>query len=354
MRAAAVIPATLGFEGIRKAFNGVNALVDVSFTAREGEVICLLGASGCGKSTLLRLAAGIETPDSGRILLDGREIAGPSVLLPPEDRGIGLVFQDYALFPHLDALHNVSFGLRNLDPREAKAVADAALRRVGLGHRLRAMPHELSGGEQQRVALARAIVPRPRVLLMDEPFSNLDSRMRDAVREDTIALLRETGATALIVTHDPEEAMRIADRIFLMRAGQIIQAGPARELYTGPADLESARFFCDLNEVEGEFRDGRLVTPLGAFLAPGHPEGRPGILAIRPQSIRLSAPLCGLPGRVIERRFLGESEMFEVAVAGLDRSLRVRLPANATIPPGREVGVEILAPEVLVFAANPA
>jgi iron(III) transport system ATP-binding protein len=329
-------------------------VVDVSFTAGEGEVICLLGASGCGKSTLLRLAAGIETPDRGRILLDGREIAGDGVLVPPEARGIGLVFQDYALFPHLDALQNVAFGLRNLDRREAMAVADAALRRVGLGHRLRAMPHELSGGEQQRVALARAIVPRPRVLLMDEPFSNLDRRMRDSVREETIALLRETGATALIVTHDPEEAMRVADRILLMRAGRIVQAAPARALYTHPVDLDAARFFCDLNEVDGEFRQGRLVTALGSFAAPGHVEGGQGILAIRPQSIRLSAPLCGFPGRIIEKRFLGESELYEVAVAGLDRTLRVRLPANALVPPGREVGVEILAPEVLVFAANPS
>lgn len=354
VRASAVIPARLGFAGVAKAFEGVDVLRDVSFTAREGEVICLLGPSGCGKSTLLRLAAGIETPDRGTITLDGQEMAGPKSFVPPEKRGIGLVFQDYALFPHLDALHNVGFGIRNLEKRETLSVADAALRRVGLGHRMRAMPHELSGGEQQRVALARAIVPRPRVLLMDEPFSNLDSRMRDAVRDETIALLRETGATALIVTHDPEEAMRIADRIVLMREGRIVQAGTAREIYRQPVDIEAARFFCDLNEVEGVVRDGKLRTSLGDFDAPGLPEGTAGIAAMRPQGVRLGPPHCGLPGRIIADRFLGEVDHFDVVVQGLDRPIKARLRGAAGLRTGTNVGVEISVSEVLVFAANPA
>jgi iron(III) transport system ATP-binding protein len=353
-RASAVIPATLGFEGVTKRFGGVAAVADFTFTAKPGEVICLLGPSGCGKSTLLRLAAGIEAPDEGRILLDGQEIAGPKTFLPPEKRGIGLVFQDYALFPHVDALHNVGFGIRNLDKREVFAVADAALRRVGLGHRLRAMPHELSGGEQQRVALARAIVPRPRVLLMDEPFSNLDSRMRDAVREETIALLRETGATAFIVTHDPEEAMRIADRIVLMRAARIVQSGSARDIYERPGDIEAARFFCDLNEVEGVVRDGRVVTPLGDFIDPSIEEGQGVIVAIRPQGIQLRAPDCGIPGRIIAHRFLGEVDHVDVAVQGLERPLRARLRGAGRLKAGQNVGVEIAAAEVLVFAVKPA
>lgn len=354
VRASAVIPARLSFEGLTRRFGAIEAVNEISFVAEEGEVLCILGASGCGKSTLLRLAAGIEAPDSGRILLDGQEIAGPKRFVPPENRGIGLVFQDYALFPHLDALGNVMFGLSNLSSREALAVADAALRRVGLGHRLRARPHELSGGEQQRVALARAIVPRPRVLLMDEPFSNLDRRMRDSVREDTIALLRETGATALVVTHDPEEAMRIADRIVLMRAGRLVQIAPSHEIYSAPADLDTARFFCDINEVEGLARAGRLETPLGAFPAPQLAEGARGIAAIRPQSIRLVDPGLGLPGRVRLRRFLGEVEQLELAVQGLDLPLRARLPAGRASAAGPDVGVEIRAREVLVFAAKDA
>jgi iron(III) transport system ATP-binding protein len=349
LRASAVIPASLAFEGVTLSYAGVEAVSGVSFTVGEGEVIGLLGPSGCGKSTLLRLAAGIEVPDSGRILLDGREIAGPSRFVEPEERGIGLVFQDYALFPHLDALGNAMFGLSDLPKREALAIADAALRRVGLGARLRAMPHELSGGEQQRVALARAIVARPRVLLMDEPFSNLDRRMRDQVREQTIAVLRETGATALVVTHDPEEAMSIADRIALMRAGRLVQIASAREIYERPVDLDVARFFCDLNEVEARVAGGRIETPLGNFPVPGRAEGEIAVAAVRPQSIRLKPAGFCLPGRVLARRFIGEAEIVDIAVEGLERPLRARHPGGFEARPGADIGVEIAQDEVLIF-----
>ncbi|MBN8534981.1 MAG: ABC transporter ATP-binding protein [Rhizobiales bacterium] len=354
IRASAVIPAALGFESVGKRFGEIEAVEDVSFVAQAGEVICLLGPSGCGKSTLLRLASGIERPDSGRILLDGREIAGPGAFVPPEHRGVGLVFQDFALFPHLDVIGNVMFGLSNLDHRTALAVADNALRRVGLSDRLRARPGDLSGGEQQRVALARAIVPRPRVLLMDEPFSNLDKRMRDLVRDETIALLRETGATALIVTHDPEEAMRIADRIVLMRKGRVVQVGEASAIYREPVDLAAARFFCDLNEVPGLVKSGKLETPLGAFPAPGLAEGAAGIAAIRPQSIRIRAPGFCLPGRVLERRFLGEIDLLDLAVQGFEAPLRMRGRDIMAAGPGADVGVDIDAREVLVFGTQEA
>lgn len=350
LRAAAVIPASLTFENVTRRFDGNAAVSGVSFTAGNGEVICLLGPSGCGKSTLLRLAAGIEVPDEGRILLDGREIAGPERFVEPEDRGIGLVFQDYALFPHLDALENTRFGLGDLAKREALTIADSALRRVGLGHRLRAMPHELSGGEQQRVALARAVVPRPRVLLMDEPFSNLDRRMRDQVREETVAILRETGATALIVTHDPEEAMRIADRIVLMRKGKLVQIGSSRDIYNAPVDLEAARFFCDLNEIEVRVTGGRIDTPLGIYAAPaGRQEGEMAIAAIRPQSIRLKPAGEGLPGRILAHRFIGEVDLVEIAVQGLEKPLRARIQDSPGVPVGGDIGVEVKSQDVLVF-----
>lgn len=349
LRASAVIPASLSFENLTRRFGDKEAVLDVSFTAANGEVICLLGASGCGKSTLLRLAAGIEVPSSGRILVDGKEVAGPERFVEPEHRGIGLVFQDYALFPHLDALENVMFGLGNLPRREALVIADAALRRVGLGDRMRAMPHELSGGEQQRVALARAVVPRPRVLLMDEPFSNLDRRMRDQVREDTVAILRETGATALIVTHDPEEAMRIADRIALMRKGKLVQIGRSQDIYKHPVDLEAARFFCDLNEIEGLVRQGAVETPVGRFPVSGKEEGSRAIAAIRPQNIRLKPAGFCLPGRVIDHRFIGEVELVDLAVQGLEKPLRARTPETTGLRPGLDVGVEISADDVLVF-----
>ncbi len=349
LRASAVIPASLTFENVTRRFDGKAAVSDVSFTAGNGEVICLLGASGCGKSTLLRLAAGIEVPDEGRILLDGKEIAGPTRFVEPEDRGIGLVFQDYALFPHLDALGNARFGLSDLPKREALSIADAALRRVGLEARMRAMPHELSGGEQQRVALARAVVPRPRVLLMDEPFSNLDRRMRDQVREETVAVLRETGATALIVTHDPEEAMRIADRIALMRDGRLVQIGRSRDIYNAPVDLEAARFFCDLNEIEATVKGGRIETALGTFPAPGKADGSRAIAAIRPQSIRIKPAGFCIPGRIIAHRFIGEVDLVDVIVQGLDRPLRARVQDLPSARPGADVGIDIRDREVLVF-----
>ncbi len=336
LRASAVIPANLRFEAITRRFGTKNALEDFSFTAKSGEVIGLLGPSGCGKSTLLRLAAGIDCPDKGAIFLDDTEISGPNVYVPPERRGIGLVFQDYALFPHLDALHNVMFGLKGLPRREAMAIADAALSRVGLDTRMRAMPHELSGGEQQRVALARALVPRPQVLLMDEPFSNLDRRMRDFVREETLALLRETGATALIVTHDPEEAMRLADRIVLMRAGRLVQAGTSEELYARPVDLDTARFFCDFNEMTGVVLNGQVATELGALPVAGHGEGARVIIAVRPQAFCLvDPPPIGkqavaeqgeITVRVVDRRFVGEAVMLQLAVQGSERLFQARMP----------------------------
>ncbi len=213
LRASAVIPASLELDRLGKRFGAREVVADVSLHIAAAEVICLLGPSGCGKTTLLRMLAGIEEPTSGSLKLDGQLIASPAGSMPPEKRGVGLVFQDYALFPQMSVIDNVAFGLRGLSKAEARAAALNALDRIGLGARAEAYPYMLSGGEQQRVALARAIVPRPRVLLMDEPFSNLDRRMRDSVREETVALLRETGATCVMVTHDPEEAMRIADRI---------------------------------------------------------------------------------------------------------------------------------------------
>src|SRR5918993_5134951 len=191
--AGASIPAELTFEDISQVYGPVRTLDGVSLTVAPGELLCLLGHSGCGKTTLLRVAAGVEIPTEGRVLLDGREVSGPRAFEPPERRGIGLMFQDYALFPHLTNLRNVMFGLKDLPAREAEAAARRALDRVGLGAQADDHPHTLSGGEQQRVALARSIAPRPGVLLMDEPFSNLDRRLRDALRDETIAILREMG-----------------------------------------------------------------------------------------------------------------------------------------------------------------
>lgn len=347
----AAIPMALGFEAVTQRFGAVTALSEVSLTVRPGEIVALLGQSGCGKTTLLRLAAGVERPSAGRILLEGRDVSAPGAFVEPEHRGIGFVFQDYALFPHLSVLDNVRFGLRADGQAAATGIALRALDRVGLAHLAESFPHMLSGGEQQRVALARAIAPRPGVLLMDEPFSNLDRRLRDAVREETAALLRETGATAMIVTHDPEDAMRIADRIVLMRAGRIVQSGTGEELYRRPESLFAARFFCDFNEVEAKVSGGAVALPFGRLPAPGLAEGEAAVVCIRPHRIGLHAAGCGLAGRLISRRFLGEADHALVAVTGLERPLTVRAALPETMLAGHEVGVTVAPEEVLVFPA---
>jgi iron(III) transport system ATP-binding protein len=350
-RAAATIASRLTLEGLSRRFGRVTALEDVDLDIAPGEIVSLLGHSGCGKTTLLRIAAGVEAPSAGRVLVDGLEVASPEVFVPPERRSIGLMFQDYALFPHLSILRNVMFGLTALDRKAREQEARAALARVGLDHLADSYPHEASGGEQQRVALARAIVPRPGILLMDEPFSGLDSRLRDSVRADTLSVLRETGATALVVTHDPEEAMRMSDRIVLMRRGRIVQHGTAEDLYDRPRSLFVARFFSHLNELEGTVLAGCAVTRIGSFAAPASGEGRAVIVAIRPQGVRLmsAAGADGTPGRIVSRHFLGEIDLFDVAVEGLDTYLVAKARAAEGLVPGAEVRVAFDPRDVLVF-----
>jgi iron(III) transport system ATP-binding protein len=351
-RAAATIASRLTMERVGRRFGRVAALEEIDLDVSPGEIVSLLGHSGCGKSTLLRIAAGVDVPTAGRVLLDGREVASETIFVPPERRSVGLMFQDYALFPHLTAQRNVMFGLMALDRASREREALAALGRVGLADLAGSYPHELSGGEQQRVALARAIVPRPGVLLMDEPFSGLDSRLRDAVRADTLSVLRETGATAIVVTHDPEEAMRMSDRIVLMRSGRIVQEGTAQSLYDRPRNLFAARFFSHLNELPATVRSGRAVTRIGDFVAAGMAEGSDVVVAIRPQGVLLAAddePGAGRPGRIMSRHFLGEIDLFDVAVEGWDAYLLAKARAGATLVPGTDVRVTFNARDILVF-----
>ncbi|HET9936809.1 MAG TPA: ABC transporter ATP-binding protein [Methyloceanibacter sp.] len=351
-KAAVTFAARLTLEDVSRRYGEVLALDGVSIDISRSEVLCLLGPSGCGKSTLLRVAAGIERPSSGRILLDGQEVAGPDNFVPPEKRGIGLMFQDFALFPHLSLLDNVAFGLKSLTRTEAKREARAALERVGLAHYASEYPHILSGGEQQRVALARAIAPRPSVLLMDEPFSGLDQRLREQMREETLAILHETRATAIVVTHDAEEAMRMGDRVALMRQGRIVQTGNALDLYRAPKDILAARTFSDLNELAARIEGGNAATPLGRFAANGVPDGADAIVCVRQRGVRLRGAGQGVPGRVLDARFLGDVALVEVAVQGLDAPLFARIAESDVPPQGTEVGVVIEPGAVLVFAAG--
>lgn len=350
-RAAAAIAASLTFENVERRYGDVFALRDVSLAIAPGEVVCLLGPSGCGKTTLLRLAAGIERPTGGRVLINDLEVASPTRFVPPEERGVGLMFQDFALFPHLTILDNVAFGLKALPRREAEREARAMLSRVGLTRFEHEYPHILSGGQQQRVALARAIAPRPAVLLMDEPFSGLDVQLSDSMQEETLAILRETRATAVIVTHHPEEAMRLADRIVILRDGSLVQVGTAEELYDQPTELFVARLFSEINEIAYRVQGGAIETPFGRIPAPGVAEGEQAIVGIRERGIRLAEPGRGLPGRILHAKFLGDIALIEVGVEGFDAPLRVRTHEGRRWAKGREVGVTVDADRMLVFPA---
>lgn len=255
----------LEFRHIAHAYDTVRALEDVSLTARSGEITCLLGASGCGKSTLLSLAAGLLDVQQGEIWLGDEALAVPGASPAPEKRPVGLVFQDGALFPHMTIAHNVGFGLE----REARdpATIEGWLARVGLGGLGDRYPHQLSGGQQQRAALARAMAPEPAVLLLDEPFASVDIVLRRALRRECRLLLREREATTLLVTHDPDEALDIADRIAIMEGGRIVQVGTPAELYDTPAAPSVGAIFGGAQIVEAAVKGGAYETPFGFWPA---------------------------------------------------------------------------------------
>jgi iron(III) transport system ATP-binding protein len=348
--AGVTFAARLSFEDIRHNYSPDSAaLRGITLSAEPGEVLCLLGPSGSGKTTLLRIAAGIETQTSGRVLLNEREIAGPDVFVPPEKRSIGLVFQDFALFPHLTILDNVRFGLTALSKPEGRREALIALERVGLAQYAHSYPHVLSGGEQQRVALARAMAPRPAVLLMDEPFSGLDSRLKDTVRAETLAILRQSRATAIVVTHDAEEAMRLGDRIALLKDGLLVQAGSAEELYERPADLFTAGFFSELNVFPARAAQGAVDTPLGRLDAPGFAEGTPVDVAIRLSGFDVGEEEGAVEARVLSRRFLGVVELLELAVPGIETPVRARVRIGELPSRKRDIRLTVRPRDVLVF-----
>ena len=348
--ASASIAGRLTLEHIFHNYGDASVLNDVSMTVEPGEIVCLLGPSGCGKTTTLRIAAGIERQSSGRVLIDDRLVSdGVKKFMPPEKRSIGLMFQDYALFPHMTILANVAFGLEKLGKEDAKRTAIAALERVGLASYGDDYPFVLSGGQQQRVALARAIAPRPGILLMDEPFSGLDKRLRDNTREETLTILNETRSTCIMVTHQPEEALRMADRIAVMREGKIVQYGTARELYDNPKNVFVARMFSEINEISSKVTNGRVITPLGNFAADHLSEGSIATLCVRQQGLRLVKSGEGQPGRVLDVKFLGDAALLELAIEGLESSLLVRISDSIVPDIGSNLGVEVDGNCALVF-----
>jgi iron(III) transport system ATP-binding protein len=325
--------------GLTKRFGNQAVVCDVDFDVPAGSFSALLGPSGCGKTTILRMIAGFERVDAGTIELNGRLISGPGRHDPPERRRVGMVFQEGALFGHLDVAANIGFGLNRATNRET--VIAETLRMVGLTGYERRMPHELSGGQQQRVALARALAPRPEILLLDEPFSALDAELRTQVRVEVRSLLRSLGATAVLVTHDQEEALSLADRVAVMFAGQIVQADSPETLYHRPVSKQVATFVGDAQFVDGLASGRRVQTELGNLPLTSAAAGAVSVM-IRPEQIRLVPPRLHEPANAIveDRLFFGHDQLLRVRLE-TGGTIHVRLGAYGGIRAGHIVHVAV-------------
>jgi iron(III) transport system ATP-binding protein len=318
--------------------------------------VSLLGPSGCGKTTLLRLAAGLEKPLGGAIRLDGSTLSDNQMTMPPEQRGIGYMFQDYALFPHLTVLQNVTFGLPNRDSGATRRGLDV-LEQVGIENAADMYPHELSGGQQQRVALARALAPNPAVILLDEPYAGLDSRLRERIRDEMLHVLKAANAVALMVTHDAEEAMFMSDRIVVLRDGKMVQSGRPVNLYCQPNSAFVAEFFGEVNRVEGTVANKKVITPLGDFDAPdGLHNGHQASVIIRHEALFIDPGNDGIIAEVMESRLLGRASLIHLSVpTGRDEiHLHARIPGLNSIEVGSQVRVRVDPSQAFVFQVGTA
>ncbi len=329
---------------ITKRFGDVSAVDDVTISIETGETLVLLGPSGCGKTTLLRILAGLEVPDSGTIVLDGETLTSSTHFVPAERRRIGMVFQDWALFPHLTVAGNVAFGLEKSEIDQGR-VAET-LEMVGLTQLADRYPDALSGGQMQRVALARALAPRPRVLLFDEPFSNLDTTLRAQVRSDIALLMREVGMTSIFVTHDQEEAFVLGDRVAVMKEGRVLQVGTPADVYQYPATPWVASFVGEANLVEGQASEGIVSTPVGAIALANEVQGRCRVV-LRPEFLMIGNGYDGLVNLV---EFYGHDTSYEVTLNG--DKLLVRGLATPRFRPGDRVSVTYSGPRVVAFPVD--
>jgi len=338
------------------------AIDQVSFSLQAGAILSLLGASGCGKTTLLRLIAGFERPEAGSIVLNDELVTGPNAWVPPEQRHIGMVFQDYALFPHLTVAKNVAFGLTNrrpaqprLTPQRIRDLAAEAIALVGLPGLGDRYPHQLSGGQQQRVALARALAPRPPLILLDEPLSNLDLQVRLHLRQEIRTVLKETGTSAIFVTHDQEEAMSISDWVAVIHQGQIEQLDTPETLYQQPRSQFVAEFVTQANFLPATRQGTYWQTEIGPFpitqiqssTAPATPTT--GVLMLRQEDIQLS-PDDSSTIVIRDRQFLGREYSYSL-LTGSGHTLRARTPRDRPLPTGTRVRLSTTAPSLPLFPA---
>ena len=348
VRAGDANTAQIVLDEVTRRFPGAAApaVAGVSLVIDRGEIVALLGPSGCGKTTTLRLIAGFERPDAGHVSIAGTVVAGPGRWVAPERRNVGMVFQDYALFPHLTVAANVGFGLRSGSRREQAARVAETLALVGLEGFAGRYPHQLSGGQQQRVALARALAPRPNVVLLDEPFSNLDGELRAQVRRDVRDILRGAGATALLVTHDRDEAFAVADRIALMHSGRIVQVGTPADLYRAPATPAVASFLGAADLLPAVVAGGVAVSELGRIaVADGSPQGEAGLL-LRPEQVFFADD--GTPATVLTRDFRGADALYTLRLPS-GRRIRSLRPASEAAREGDTVLLQCRPTGAVVF-----
>lgn len=311
------------------------AVDDISLEVQPGELLCLLGPSGCGKTTVLRLLAGLERLDAGEIVIAGKLMAGRGRHVPPEKRRVGMVFQDFALFPHLTVAENVAYGLNG---RQDRRLVNQLLAMAGLEHCAQRWPHQLSGGQQQRLALIRALAPQPDVMLLDEPFSNLDQQLRRQLRHEVRSILMNAGATSIFVTHDQEEALSLADRVAIMWQGRLVQVGTPEEVYRYPAHRAIAEFLGEANFLPGRAAGGRVTCELGVFPAPAWLNG-PVEVMFRPEAIKpypVDDGEAGTPATVVDSRFFGHDRLVSIRLAS-GQSLDVRVMGFDSFYPGQAV-----------------
>jgi iron(III) transport system ATP-binding protein len=341
----------LELQEVARHYGATRAVDGVSLALGEGEIGCLLGPSGCGKTTALRCVAGLEPVDGGRVLARGQLLSAPGTLVPPHERGVGLVFQEHALFPHLSALGNVEFGLHRLPAAERRTRAEHVLGLVGLADLAGSYPAQLSGGQQQRVALARALAPRPAMLLLDEPFASLDPALRERLVGELRALLKRLGTTALVVTHDQQDAFALGDRVGLMRAGRIEQWTTPYELYHRPASRFAAEFVGQSSFVPAERRNGTLHTELGELPAAGIPGADAAIeVLLRPDDL-VHDDDAPLRARIVERVFRGAEYLYTLELPSGRRVLSL-VPSHHDHAIGELIGVRLATDHVVTFPAD--